>query len=197
MISILVVGLQMTSVLTRHSLTNTRIYSGVAFDGSIDELPMGGHPRLQFSKKFLGNDDTLKLYMQPYSNICMKIDIEGGEIDTFAALDKADLKKIAQLDKADLKKIAQLVIEFHTATEVTLPSRLNKTHVLVHYHANNWGGIDERGLPNVFECTYLRKDIARRYSMYTGDLPILGIDQPNRGDAPDIMVTYTALRSII
>jgi hypothetical protein len=159
--------------------------SGVAFDGSIDGLPMGGHPRLQFVQKFLGNDDTLKMHMQPYSNICMKVDIEGGEIDTFAAL-----------DEADIKKIAQLVIEFHSPTEVVLPARLNKTHVLVHYHANNCGGVDERGLPNVFECTYLRKDIADTYRLYTGNLP-RAIDQPNRGDAPDITVLYADLRSIV
>jgi hypothetical protein len=163
---------------------------GIGFDGSIDELPMGGHPRLGFIKKFIGKENTdtvttLKEYMSPYSNICMKIDIEGGEVDMFEAL-----------DESDITKIAQLVIEFHISTETKIPSRMNNTHVLVHFHGNNYGGVDSRGMPDVFECTYLRKDIAGDCTLYTGNIPISSLDQPNNPYNSDITVTNDVFQSI-
>ena len=80
------------------------------------------------------------------------MDIEGGEIPW-----------IKSLDELQLHKFSQIVIEFHrpfSDNEIDVFDKLNKSHVLVHFHANNCCGVRvHRGvvIPNVFECTYIHK----------------------------------------
>ena len=57
----------------------------------------------------------------------------------------------------------QLVIEFHnpySSRELDIFNKINKNHVLIHFHGNNSAGVrDHKGIliPNVFECTYIHK----------------------------------------
>jgi hypothetical protein len=85
-----------------------------------------------------------------------------------------------------IHKIKQLVIEIHSPADIALHpdyfvglsdiknkdmfhmfQELNKTHTLIHFHANNRCNItviDRIQLPHVFELTYIRNDfvIGRR-----------------------------------
>jgi hypothetical protein len=164
-----------------------------AFDGTIERLP-SQEPRLMFVKKNLGNKDgesstRLSKYLEPYSNVFMKIDIEGHEF-----------RLLPTLIGKYMKKVKQLVIEIHSPgyfqlhpvyfaefSDVThefmfdLLAAINTTHTLVHVHPNNvcqahtYSGVL---LPNVFECTYIRNDFVS--SKVKNRLPL-----PTKHDMPN------------
>ena len=155
----------------------------VAYDGTISDLPSGANPKIQFHKKNLGdtNSDTnsnLQEYFEKYNNIFMKMDIEGWEDQLFSSI-RDD----------QLSKISQLVIEFHNPYLVTVPSRLAKTHWLVHFHPNNCCGMGPNGVPNVYECTYIRKDYDSEVVPNLDPIPNPDIDMPNVPSNPDIILS--------
>ena len=130
--------------------------SAFAFDGTIEALPKP-NTSITFIQKNIGSvntHDTTNLHDIINSNekIFVKMDIEGGEIPW-----------IKSLTDEHMNKFEQIVMEFHnpfTDEEVDVFSKINKNHVLVHFHGNNCCGFrNHRGvmIPNIFECTYLHK----------------------------------------
>ena len=159
----------------------------VCFDGSINALPNPqADKRISFVKKYLGDHDddattTLRSYFDTYENIFMKMDIEGGEDALFSAL-----------TDVDLTKIKQLVIEFHTAHQFTIPNRLSQTHWLVHFHGNNYAGttsVNDVIVPDVFECTYIRKNETNQLPYNTDPIPNPSLDQRNSLCNEDIVLS--------
>jgi hypothetical protein len=136
-----------------------RKYEGTkcfAFDGTINKLPKE-NTNITFIKKNIGynnNDKITNLHdiIELNTNIFVKMDIEGGEIDW-----------IKSLTYDHFNKFEQIVMEFHnpfTRKEANTFSTINKTHVLVHFHGNNCCGMriyKGVNIPKVFECTYLHK----------------------------------------
>jgi glycosyltransferase involved in cell wall biosynthesis len=170
----------------------------IAFDGTIPCLPEYDS-RITFVKKNIGceENDThtnLHLWMEPHSNLFMKIDIEGHEFRVFPTF-----------TETQWNKIKQLVIEIHTPGDIQLhPSyfnrlsdvthdvmfnmlkTINRTHTLIHVHPNNGCKthvVDGITLPNVFECTYIRNDYVEERVHNTQPLPF-SIDMPNLPDIP-------------
>jgi hypothetical protein len=144
-----------------------------AFDGTIKKSP-SKNPRFTWIPKNIGsgdNEDDLISYLEKYSNIFLKMDIEGHEIEW-----------IEKLTEKHLNSLAQIVIEFHypfSERHYAVMRKIHKTHVMFHFHENNCCGYNG-SIPNVFECTFLN----RRYVTYpvwrnTIPLPIEGLDQPN------------------
>ena len=88
----------------------------------------------------------------PNSNVFVKMDIEGGEVDW-----------IKSLRPEHMNTMAQIVMEFHspfTNAEIDMFKKLNETHLPIHFHPNNACGTRIHNgvyFPNVFECTYLHK----------------------------------------
>jgi hypothetical protein len=91
-----------------------------------------------------------------------------------------------------LKNIKQMVIEFHGVWDANwsgntndLPpgftyecfEKLSKTHNIVHVHGNTGGG-SVKGLPNVLELTYIRRD-DHVLEENTQSFPVEGLDFPN------------------
>jgi hypothetical protein len=155
----------------------------IAFDGTIDSLPVTNSNKITFIKKNLGNINTdeicnLKEYFDKYNSIFMKMDIEGGEISLFQAI-----------SDDDLKKIKQIVIEFHSAYERDIPIRLSKTHWLSHFHPNNCCGLNSNGVPNVFECTYVLKTDDINVEINNLPIPDPSIDHPNVPHFSDICLS--------
>jgi hypothetical protein len=140
--------------------------------------------RISFFKKFLGNHSdqltsNLREYLDHNENIFMKLDIEGGEKSLFSSF-----------TDNDLKKIKQLVIEFHDPYSVELQERLAKTHWLIHLHPNNVGHtvtIGDIVVPELYECTYVRKRTDEQLPQSTENIPT-NIDQPNVGCKSDIIL---------
>jgi hypothetical protein len=64
---------------------------------------------------------------------------------------------------------------------------INKTHTLVHFHANNgckMQMIDNISLPHVFELTFIRNDYVSEKKRNTTKLPT-NLDMPNVSYKPD------------
>ena len=131
---------------------------------------------------------TLRSYFNTYSNMFIKMDVEGGEVPLFDVL-----------SDNDLLKIKQLVIEFHSANEVIIPSRLAKTHWLVHFHPNNACGvsyIDGIKVPDVFECTYIRKNEGEDFPFNQQMVPDPELDQRNHIGNPEIVLNFEPYMSL-
>lgn len=127
-----------------------------AFDGTISSLPNHSLP-ITFVKKNIGGQESDRItnihqIIKEHTNIFVKMDIEGGEVEW-----------IKSLDEEMLNKFEQIVIEFHnpfSQKEIPMFDKINKYHYLVHFHANNCCGVRMHKnvvIPNVFECTYLHK----------------------------------------
>ena len=158
----------------------------IAFDGTVEGMPHS-HPRIIFFKKNLGLYNTehitnLKELIAPFDNIFLKMDIEGGENDLFSAL-----------NDFELTKFKQIVIEFHSAEQAIIPRRLARTHWLVHFHPNNNEPIrlvHGINVPNVFECTYIRKsNISVIPEVNTDPIPNPEVDMINNTLKPEISVS--------
>ena len=144
-------------------------------------------PNLSFIKKNLGskpdeNTENLNKYLIDHSDIFLKLDIEGWEYNLFESF-----------TDADLLKIKQLVIEFHDPRNIKILQRLQKTHYLVHFHGNNCCGsttVDGIVIPNVFECTYIRKsDQPHDLELNSDPIPS-SLDQPNIQNMPEIELNH-------
>ena len=175
---------------------------GDIFDGTVQALPEA-HERLVFHRKNLGKSRTAEMTdlhaeLSPYHNVFMKMDIEGHEFRLLPQM-------IAQ---GDMQRIKQLVLEVHTPADIArdphwypglrdvshpfmleMLSALNQTHVLIHLHANNNCPVHFAHLvpcPNVFECTYVRRDCFTT-DITLNDEPLPSpLDQACAADAPDI-----------
>jgi hypothetical protein len=171
-----------------------------AFDGSINYLPENVD-NLFFVKKFLGNHNdeyttNLIEYIENYNDMFFKIDIEGHEFRLMPEI----------INKGYITKIKQLVIEIHSPADINmfpdyfkglqdinndsmfnLLNEFNKTHTLIHFHANNgckMQKINDIDLPHVFELTYIRNDFVTERIKNKEPLPT-SIDMKNICDKPD------------
>lgn len=173
-----------------------------AFDGTVSQLPSNSNSsRLHFIKKNLGNTNNehltdLNETMEPCNTIFMKIDIEGHEFRLMPTI----------IQRNAMHKIKQLVIEIHSPADIqlfpdyfkglgdvknehmfALFTELNKTHTLVHFHANNGcnlQNIDGIALPHVFELTYIRNDFITEKIKNRETLPT-SLDIKNALSKPD------------
>jgi hypothetical protein len=168
-----------------------------AYDGTIQDLPHKNEA-IRFYKKNIGVENTetttnLHEVLSQYKNIFLKMDIE-----TF------EFRWLHTLSLDHLKRIKQLVIEFHFPTsihpykhlDIQIPvvekmevfQKLASTHWLVHFHGNNCcDSIVYKNvlIPNVFECTYIRKDQQSFCGYNTDTIPSV-LDVPNVQNKSDI-----------
>jgi len=143
---------------------NIEVY---AFDGTVTELPKSQfESQIKFIQKNIGEFETdeitnLQWVLSKYAvnenenkntNVFVKMDIEGGEVDW-----------IRSLQPEHMDSITQIVMEFHSPfseRDIAMFEKLNRTHLPVHFHPNNACGTRIHNgvyFPNVFECTYLHK----------------------------------------
>ena len=118
-------------------------------------------------------------------HIILKMDIEGAEWEALCTLPD---KFMEQFD--------QIMLEFHNMNrEDNYPKmemaleKLNKTHQLVHLHGNNWENytmMAGRVMPNVIECTYIKKDVCG-FEERKGGSPD-ELDHANNEKWPDIFL---------
>lgn len=149
-----------------HRIKNTQQKYIYLFDHTIETLPET-HPAFIFSQQGIGgkspapgtksmSDILSENGHGNHHNIILKMDVEGSEWDF-----------LEEVSEKTLKQFTQIVFEFHNLGS---PSnceaifagldKLNKTHQLVHIHANNYSDILCIGgilLPTTLEATYLRK----------------------------------------
>lgn len=164
------------------------------FDGTIDKLPepvdRGFFTRKNISP--IESDQTTNLHslIMKYESIFLKMDIEGHEYDWFESLP----------DEL-LSRVTQICIEFHFigshVKKHRCLSRLADQYYLVHVHGNNFRKHPERGksgisihqnieIPDVIECTYIRRDKISTPLELNKTLFPIAIDQPCNPNVSDI-----------
>jgi hypothetical protein len=162
-----------------------------AYDGTIEELPDLSQPLIKFNKLNIDANTTnkttnLSREINEFNNIFLKMDIETFEFRWFRSL------TINQL-----KKFKQIVVEIHYPFTLYPFNHLDKqlsvhdkliplktllnTHTLIHLHGNNCCGFtffQGKNLPNVLECTFVRKDIQDGGDLNKSSIPS-DLDYPN------------------
>ena len=118
-------------------------------------------------------------------SMVLKIDIEGAE---WAVL--------RDLEEDTLRQFSQIVFEFHDLVRIEKEEiicqameKLNRTHQLIHLHANNYGTYLQMGgavLPELLEGTYLLRG-EYRFEECGERLPST-LDAPNCVYLPDIFL---------
>jgi hypothetical protein len=134
--------------------------------------------------------------MENFNNIFLKIDIEGHEFRILPTF----------FENNFINKIKQLVVEIHSLADIQLYpdyfkglidiknedmfnlfKNINKTHTLIHFHANNgcrMNIIDGINIPHVFELTYIRNDFVKEKIRNDETLPT-NLDMKNIPQKPD------------
>lgn len=175
-----------------------------AFDGTVNGLPENAKTSgINFIKKNIGPTNTptttnLHEEIKPYNDIFFKMDIESYEF-----------RWLQTMSSEQLNKFKQIVIEFHypfdlypsyikhfdtqlpVVEKMAVFKKLAETHVLVHFHGNNCCGTTvHEGIitPNIFECTYIRKDVHTDSGLNTTSIPST-LDAPNTGN-PEIHLNW-------
>ena len=111
---------------------------------------------------------------------------------------------IKSVSEEMLRNIKQIVIEFHGICDNTHGFRfqdkikcfekLNKTHYIVHIHANNYADVVFNSIPIVIELTYINKRyFKRKPELNKHHLPINNLDYPNNIYSEDIDLSYFIL----
>ena len=106
---------------------------------------------------------------EKFTNIILKMDIEGAEWNVFKSIDGC----ILQL-------FEQVIVEYHGLTQknhwgkyVEVLEKMTKTHQVVHVHGNNacdYMVIDGKRIPDTIEVTYFRKE-GNHFAMCNPCLP--------------------------
>ena len=172
---------------------NTKRWNNFAFDGTIQEYPHQYTTEINFIQKNIGSRETdattnLLSFADKYTNIFLKMDIEGGEYPW-----------ILSTDTSVLRKFKQIVIEFHGINDnswgcpydykVICLEKLANTHYVVHAHGNNHAG-QQNGIPDVMELTYVNKSyFTTAPELNKSPLPVPGLDYPNWGGGSDYPLT--------
>ena len=139
-----------------------------------------------------GKFKTLAYHIEKYglqkAHTFLKIDIEGAEYNAFK-----DDSFYSYLDNA-----VQMIFEFHYLKErltelMEIMKRLQKTHTLVHIHANNHGStFDYKGktVPEVIEVVFLHNSFVHQPALSSKSYPIADLDQPCNRHHADIPIDF-------
>lgn len=136
------------------------------YDHTISQLPEM-HPKFHYFQIGLGNENELD---DPHKKTLAQLMKENKHMDEYGMVLKIDIEGaewgfLQTVDEEILQHFSQIVFEFH---DVIVPEnesniqkalkKLNRTHQLVHVHANNYGSYLLLGgtmLPELIEATYV------------------------------------------
>lgn len=181
---------------------NPNVERGYGFDGTVQIMPNQTCANLTLVGKNIGpkatdNETDLIEYMSTHKDIFLKMDIEGAEFDWI--LDS----------EVDFNKFKQMVIEFHPFGSsdqdfghwfvfIKTLRKLNKTHKIIHIHANNIAEVlkfecENHGiitLPRVCELTFVRNDQFNEHTIQKDTKPIpQAVDLRNFRNIPEISLS--------
>lgn len=174
--------------------TITQPDSNWPLEESLKNNPQFSDKRINIIPKNIGHrnietETNLNDTMRDFDNIFIKMDIEAHEF-----------RWLRSLTPENMNKIDQMVVEVHFHPDITeqawsIFELINKTHVLVHVHANNWDGlrsyslVDGRHVPKVPECTYIHKKYVD--DLQVNDVPLpCDIDMINFSHQEELSLAY-------
>ena len=147
-----------------------------------------------FKKKVVGklNDNgncinikkIFRLLEDKKRSIGLKCDIEGSEYYVIE-----DILHFSQ-------NIQLMIIEFHWTDKkndlfINLIKKIQKNFEIIHLHGNNYKSVNEEGLPNVIEITFLKKGkINTLKKKYKYNFPIKNLDFPCDPLKKDIEISF-------
>ncbi len=135
---------------------------------------------------------TLSYHIEKYDlqnkKMLLKIDIEGAEYDV--------LKDESFYRHTD--NMVQVIFEFHYIKErlaelTELVKRLERTHTLVHIHANNNAGVfncQGKQVPEALEVVFLHNEWVPQKKLSLKNYPVAGLDYPCNWRRKDIVVDF-------
>jgi hypothetical protein len=166
------------------------------FDHTIEKSP-STHPLCKFNRLGWGEKDSHPLVslktminMADWSNVrhpILKFDIEGSEWSCLTSADSSDIARFEVLT-GEFHGFDHLPERKFFDTAWVVFKKLNKTHRVVHLHANNAGGmvmLSGVPFPRLLELTWARIDAFTFYGH--SNEPIPGpLDRPNLPQLPDL-----------
>ena len=128
------------------------------------------------------NEISINEAISDKNNILLKIDIEGDEYNILEDVDK-------NFDKLNL-----LIIEFHDLQKnlIKIKEFLEKTQMKnIHINANNYGMVDNDGMPQVIEMTLINpKKFEIKNKKVDWKYPLDGLDFKNRERGNEISIKF-------
>lgn len=173
----------------------SRGYDVYMYDHTIDGLPER-NPRFHWSKLGIAdgvtNDDRLKTLEELISrnghegqrDMILKMDVEGAEWGFLESVKSETLSQFSQMTF----ELHDVINPSDTERVLSILRKINKTHQLVHLHANNSGNyitIGGKNFCSLFEVSYALRDKYKFSDEYDVNLP-LEIDMPNVPVWPEI-----------
>ena len=138
--------------------------------------------KIVFKKKDKSRDITIKEAIGENRDIVLKIDIEGDEY------------KILKDINRNVDKINLVIIEFHNLQKnlKTIKNFIKNTKLKnIHINANNYGMVDNLGIPQVIEMTLINpKKFKIKNKKTNRSYPIKGLDFKNRKRGEDIKIIF-------
>lgn len=113
----------------------------------------------------------------------VKMDIEGAEYPVFAHRSPGSLARVGLL-AVEFHQVADNLAELEALARV-----LGADFAVAHVHANNCGAII-RGIPDVLEVVWVKRELLPAGAPEPARLPIPGLDQPNTSRRPEIALRF-------
>ena len=128
------------------------------------------------------NQITISEAIGDNKDIVLKVDIEGDEYKVLKEINK-------NFDKLNL-----VIIEFHDLQKnlKKIKDFINQTKLRnIHINANNYGSVDNKGIPQVIEMTLINpKKFRIKKQKTTRNYPIKGLDYRNYKRGPEIQISF-------
>jgi hypothetical protein len=118
------------------------------------------------------------------TNLLMCMDIEEGEYEV-----------LTNMSEKNLLKFSQITLESHWLFGkkgehvIKMFERLNEYFYLYHIHGNS-GGLIFDGVPDVVECSYLRKDLCDKVKKENQKYPLDELDFPNHPSQTQMILNW-------
>ena len=142
-----------------------------------------GYLKKIVSKKTKQNNQiTISEAIGDNKDIILKVDIEGDEYKVLKEINK------------NFNKLNLVIIEFHDLQknlkrikDFIIRTKLRNIHI----NANNYGMVDNKGIPQVIEMTLINpKKFKIKKQKTTRNYPIQGLDYKNRKRGPEIKICF-------
>ena len=168
----------------------------IQFDHTIEKSP-SSHPNIEFHRRGWGAADegpfvslasmTRMLDWNQAKHAILKFDTEGAEWTCLDAASPDDLARFEVLT-GEFHDFQNLVNREHFDLVRRVFEKLDRTHRVIHLHANNAGGMVLLGgipFPRLLELTWMRRSSASFHGHSSEPIPG-PLDRPNVAQLPDI-----------
>jgi len=172
--------------------------SVLQFDHSVEAPPVS-HPKFTFRKQAIDAlgvipgsvtlwDIVAEQGASAHADLLLKIDIDGGEWETFAHFPAERLRRFRQIS-CEFHWSSRLKDREHFLLCKRAIENIRSAFFPAHLHANNFAGFTNLmgvPVPEVFEVTFANRALYRPAGRQQGAPS--SIDNPNNPDAPDLFL---------